>query len=766
LVLAAAESQAATLSISIALDRATLQLHKVYWEKICHPHTGYPLATDGRIIFSRFLSSASGRTVRLASRQAVRAVAAVAAPEDATAWSLSSLNAHEHLTAAQTALASVNLTQLGGPTARTTHAALLASLHAGVDLLYLVAHGGVRRADQLSGEVADGVSVDQSLACLFLEADDGCTHPLAVEQLARDLATVPVLPRLAVLISCQSASPAVATSLATIFGEAGVPAVIAMQGDLTLATAQVFVQALLQALALDESIDAAVAAGRRAALTAQCTDWWMPALFSRLSDGRLWHAEDVQVRNSLERWLQHCAPRLTRADLARLADHLMACPSLRQLPLHDLPDLTALCLELTFWDAQYTHILMALDTLLSELGLLAPVTWHELLTLRTLLTPVHLAESALDYLYGRSRPAATWNPPTGRDASATLRLMIQQLATAPIRMPEVQHPLVDFVRRLMDEFPYHVHSVAADLAHWEQQLTNRLGLQPRPVMAKAPASPALLIKIAFAPGVIDPDLSRPESVDIVLDAWLFPDVERPLATRKQETLATVLVQFTQLVCQARQMMSPTAADLQIEFLLPLELLTYDVDQWPIQTGLRRIREQSVGRVYPIVVRSLDRLENPQQDAQLHPRWQQRWQHLQKLQNHLLNQAFVTVDNLEGYHIDHVERDLRRSEEKVILVLTALTTAELDDLLDMLDLALELGMPAALLTRQCCGDPRQTAAALQAAIAECAAHEIPRMVQSQRQDAHENQEHLGHSLTLLWDDPERLPPLMVYRNDQL
>ncbi|WP_129633628.1 CHAT domain-containing protein [Candidatus Oscillochloris fontis] len=737
------------LHFSLALDRYALELHRLHWEKLCHPETKVPLATTGRICFSRFLSSASRRTVHHSPRRIVRVLAAVAAPDYTDRWNLSPFNASDYLDVAQTTMGSLDLTLLGRAEVRTTFDHLIKVLRSGIDILYLVAYG----------------RVINERSFLYLEEDNGKTYPLDGQVLAKELAQLTVLPRLVILVSCQSANPEIATNLATIFGDVGVPAVIAMQGNLSFETSRIFTQALLQAITNDEPIDVAVATGRRAAVTSQRIDWWMPVLFSRLSDGRLWQTEDLQIRSTLEQYLHRWVHHIQRDHLVRLADHLLACPSIHQLQLTDIPDLTTLCLELTFWDAQHTQALTSLDKLLGELGLLTLVTRHEILDLQRLVAHVHLGESDLDYLYGKVRPSAAWNRPTGRDVADTIRLIIQQLATAQIRMPEALHPLIEFVRLLGDTYPRQVCSIEADLIHWEQQITKRLSLQPRLLISSDPIPHILQIKITLAPGVVTPDISQPTTVQVFLDAWLFPDVARPLATRESGTLATALTRFTQLAQQAQQMVSSTTDKLWVEFLLPLELLPYEVDQWPIQTGMRKMRERPVGAIYPVVVRSLDRIEYHQQDAQRLLRWQQRWQHLQVLQVQRLDQAMIMVDDRERYCLDHIERVLRSSEEKVILLLTAFTFAELDDLMDLLDLGLDLGLPAVLLTRHGCSNATQIAANLRDAIAEQDVQQIPHMVQKQRLNA-QTEDHIGHALTLLWDNPECIPPSIVYRNDQL
>src|SRR5207253_1390745 len=104
------------------------------------------------------------------------------------------------------------------------------------DILYLVCHGGM-----VDGEPQ-----------LLLEDDAGKTAPASGDDLVEAFKGLRNLPRLVVLISCQSggdaaappgspgADRAVLAAVGPRLAEAGVPAVLAMQGDLDKATARLF----------------------------------------------------------------------------------------------------------------------------------------------------------------------------------------------------------------------------------------------------------------------------------------------------------------------------------------------------------------------------------------------------------------------------------------------------------------------------------------------------------------------------------------------
>jgi hypothetical protein len=68
---------------------------------------------------------------------------------------------------------------------------------------------------------------------------------------------------------------------------AGVPAVLAMQGNVTMRTAGAFISAFFRELQKDGQVDRAMAVARATVLNR--SDWWVPVLFTRLKSGRLWY---------------------------------------------------------------------------------------------------------------------------------------------------------------------------------------------------------------------------------------------------------------------------------------------------------------------------------------------------------------------------------------------------------------------------------------------------------------------------------------------
>ena len=150
----------------------------------------------------------------------------------------------------------------------------------GFDVLYLVCHGYVVGDEPV----------------LLLVDEDGHAAPLLGSELIGQLRDLSRLPRLVFLASCQSAGAGadrrsedagVLAALGPRLAEVGVPAVVAMQGNITMTTAAAFTKAFFKSLDEDGLVDRATAVARAA--VRDRPDWWVPALFMRLKSGRLWY---------------------------------------------------------------------------------------------------------------------------------------------------------------------------------------------------------------------------------------------------------------------------------------------------------------------------------------------------------------------------------------------------------------------------------------------------------------------------------------------
>jgi hypothetical protein len=270
--LAVAASVRTPLHLRLFIAGKAEALHSLRWETLRLPGSAAPLAAGEWVRFSRYLDSKDWRPVQAQKRDDLRALVVVAGP-DVAGTTLAEVRTEEELRRARAGLGKIQTAELAGR-GQATLANLMAGLREGCDILYLVAHGMVR-----DGEPR-----------VLLEREDGGRAWTAGGELAAQLGELAQPPSLVVLVSCQSAGTGEQTSSALAglgprLAAAGVPAVLAMQGNVSMDTAAAFMPAFLRELRRDGQVDRSVAVARGA--VRQRFDWYMPVLFTRLEDGRL-----------------------------------------------------------------------------------------------------------------------------------------------------------------------------------------------------------------------------------------------------------------------------------------------------------------------------------------------------------------------------------------------------------------------------------------------------------------------------------------------
>jgi hypothetical protein len=301
------------LRLRLHVGPSAPELHEVRWETLRDPQNPDALlALDDNVLFSRYLSSWDWRSVRLQAKAALKALAIIANPSDLAEYHLAPVDVPGELERARDGLGDIPLDALcrcedprcealGVPIiGLPTLGEMLRRLRQGYDILYLVAHGSL---------------VDQ-MPWVWLESDTGQTAragPDGPDGLVTQFGQLPSLPRLVVLASCESAGRVTAdggalSALGPRLSEAGVPAVIAMQGNVTMDTVEGFMPRFFEVLSQGEDgqqsgqIDAALTAARRAVKNAGRPDWWVPALFMRLHSGRLWYRPRFALDDQGDIW--------------------------------------------------------------------------------------------------------------------------------------------------------------------------------------------------------------------------------------------------------------------------------------------------------------------------------------------------------------------------------------------------------------------------------------------------------------------------------
>ncbi|MEI8305501.1 MAG: CHAT domain-containing protein [Chloroflexales bacterium] len=275
-----AEGAGCPLRLRLRIDTSIEELHAVRWETLRDPLNDVPLGYNARRLLVRYIPSADLAAITPGPRPTLHALVVVASPRNLNAYSLTDINIDEEVARLRAALGSIPCTIIGQhPNARQPYATLSAvreSLRAGPTLFCLICHGR-----QMNGE-----------SILYLESDDGTVAPTRGSKLVETLAQSDQRPLLVLLAACatggMSHEPGALAALGPQIARYGSGAVIAMQGKFSMQSANVFLPTLLTEVAADGAIDRAVAIARAAIQEAH--DWWVPALWLRMRDGRLWEA--------------------------------------------------------------------------------------------------------------------------------------------------------------------------------------------------------------------------------------------------------------------------------------------------------------------------------------------------------------------------------------------------------------------------------------------------------------------------------------------
>lgn len=284
------------LHFRIHVDRsAPAEYNDLRWESLRAPGVGAaPIATMDNIVFSRYLSSEDWRPITLHNRPRHRALVVIAAPSDLGDYRLAPVDGAAERERAETALIGYEIDVLcgGGEASLNRIATQLDRFD--YEVLYLVSHG----------RLVDGEPH------LVLEDRAGRYARVDGLRIAEQIRSLRQRPALAILLSCQSAnSGSVALSgLGPRLSGAGIPAVIAMQGDVTMETARTFATEFFAAFRDEPVVDRAVAKARRS--VREKRDWWAPVLFSRQRSSHVYPAtpsaplentwEDILANLSLE----------------------------------------------------------------------------------------------------------------------------------------------------------------------------------------------------------------------------------------------------------------------------------------------------------------------------------------------------------------------------------------------------------------------------------------------------------------------------------
>lgn len=267
------------LKVLLCFDPALSYLHALKWETMTDPHDRSPLGQREHTILSRFLFDTGQYMPRRQPLTNLKALVVISNPTDLSEDDLSKdkrINVESEAGTAANSMSGISRRTLRSK-GEATLAGLAEELRQCPDILYLVCHG----------------SMHDGQAKLVLESVTGASDIVAAQDVV-NLISQEKPPGLVVLCSCQSAGTGltgkneVLSSIGPMLCKAGVPAVLAMQGKVSMDSMNLFMPQFFAELAVHGEVDRAASAARQK--IRRQPDWWMPVVFTRISNSRIWYS--------------------------------------------------------------------------------------------------------------------------------------------------------------------------------------------------------------------------------------------------------------------------------------------------------------------------------------------------------------------------------------------------------------------------------------------------------------------------------------------
>jgi energy-coupling factor transporter ATP-binding protein EcfA2 len=283
------------LRIQLTVSENAPELHEIIWETLCNPENDQMLTTDENIWFSRYLPSQDRRPVQPGRLEDLQLVAAAANPSNLVDSKFAPVDVDGEIERACRPFDVVKPLILPRGNRKVTLQNLLDEIRSGAEVVYLACHG----------YLVDGNPM------LVLEDDQGKLSRVSGAEFVDEIKKLARVPRLMVFASCESAGKQHAGALSTLgpmLAQAGVPAVLAMHGKISMETVEIFTPAFLREAQRDGQIDRALAVARNA--TRNRHDFWVPVLFLRSESGKLWNlvhfSGDKEIQKYLKALVNYC----------------------------------------------------------------------------------------------------------------------------------------------------------------------------------------------------------------------------------------------------------------------------------------------------------------------------------------------------------------------------------------------------------------------------------------------------------------------------
>ena len=276
-----AEGRRAALRLRLRLDGSDALLHALHWETLQDLQSARFLAMDERILLSRDLPSNTLASVVRCSPGTMRALVFIASPNNLAECRLNLVDVVGESKRALTALHGLqtHVIASNGEGQRATLPALIDAIRDGYDIIYIVAHG----------------QIDKGKPALCLENEHGNVAWATGAIITDALSQIIRCPTLVILAACETAGNDYEAPLSALGPElvrAGVPAVLAMQGNVSMIAVERMMPIFLRELQREGLIDRALATARQ---RGRDLDWWRFVFYTRLRDGRIWDGDGQKL---------------------------------------------------------------------------------------------------------------------------------------------------------------------------------------------------------------------------------------------------------------------------------------------------------------------------------------------------------------------------------------------------------------------------------------------------------------------------------------
>jgi len=223
-------------------------------------------------------------------------------------------------------------------------------------------------------------------------------------------------------------------------------------------------------------------------------------------------------------------------------------------------------------------------------------------------------------------------------------------------------------------------------------------------------------------------------------------------------LTQIPTELNKFLTKALRYLRGKRYDLTIEIFLPSDLMCMEIDRWKITDPIAD--DITLGIKYSIRLRSLERLNLDYLDSYL-SQWYEYWDKVRDiLQNEPIQELFEHLQEMESFNWKLLSSKLK---EKIGLKVTCTHSKSIRK--DLFRAILRATTPIAIWTRTDIANLDQVTA-IDKILTFKPLCNLSESVRRNRQEAADAQteEHLGHHLALLWENPYRLTPdIMVELN---